>query len=231
MSTAVDVRRAESRAPTDFGWLDSKHSFSFGRHYDPANTGHGSLIVLNDDRVAPGGRLRHALPSRHGDRHVGARRRARTPRLGRQPWRPVSRARAAHVGRPGHTALRDERQHTEPVHFVQMWVVPDTRRHRTRLRTARLQRAPRRRRARRRRLRARATRRHLDHQAARRCGSAACSPAKTVELPDAPFVHVFVAAGLDTGRPTLEAGDAARLTAAGTSLAANRAKRDHRVGI
>ena len=43
--------RAESRFISDFGWLDSKHSFSFGHHYEPANTHHGLLLVNNDDIV------------------------------------------------------------------------------------------------------------------------------------------------------------------------------------
>src|ERR1700730_13567435 len=50
----VDVRRAEDRMKTKIGWLDSKHSFSFGHHHDPANTHHGLLLVNNDDTVKPG---------------------------------------------------------------------------------------------------------------------------------------------------------------------------------
>ena len=48
----IDVRRAGDRFHTSIDWLDSWHSFSFGRHYDPANTGHGLLVVSNDDIVA-----------------------------------------------------------------------------------------------------------------------------------------------------------------------------------
>ena len=63
----IDYRPAGSRAHTDIDWLDSWHSFSFGEHYDPRNTGHGLLIVSNDDRVAPARqRLRPAVP--HPDR-------------------------------------------------------------------------------------------------------------------------------------------------------------------
>ena len=46
--------RAPDRAATKISWLDSKHSFSFGRQYDPANTHHGVLLVNNDDTVRPG---------------------------------------------------------------------------------------------------------------------------------------------------------------------------------
>src|SRR4051794_36901614 len=54
LSPSVDVRRADERFKTDIGWLDSKHSFSFGGHYDAANTHHGLLLVNNDDIVHAG---------------------------------------------------------------------------------------------------------------------------------------------------------------------------------
>ena len=47
----IDVRRADSRFDSKISWLDSHHSFSFGHHYDPANTHHGLLLVNNDDTV------------------------------------------------------------------------------------------------------------------------------------------------------------------------------------
>src|SRR5260221_9162417 len=57
----IDFRRADTRFRTSLDWLDSRHSFSFGRHYDPANTHHGLLLVSNDDRVRPAsGFGRHA---------------------------------------------------------------------------------------------------------------------------------------------------------------------------
>jgi quercetin 2,3-dioxygenase len=51
----ITPRKAEDRGRSRFDWLDSRHSFSFGRYQDPAHTGFRSLLVLNDDRVAPGG--------------------------------------------------------------------------------------------------------------------------------------------------------------------------------
>ena len=53
MSATVEIRRAADRAVTTTSWLKSRHSFSFGDHYDPANTHHGVLLVSNDDIVAP----------------------------------------------------------------------------------------------------------------------------------------------------------------------------------
>ena len=49
----VDIRRAGDRFRTRIGWLDGKHSFSFGMHQDRENTHHGLLLVNNEDVIAP----------------------------------------------------------------------------------------------------------------------------------------------------------------------------------
>ncbi|HEY2695973.1 MAG TPA: pirin family protein, partial [Pseudonocardiaceae bacterium] len=54
LTTDTDLRRAEDRMHTKWSWLDSHHSFSFGRHFDPSNTHFGLLLVSNDDVVDPG---------------------------------------------------------------------------------------------------------------------------------------------------------------------------------
>lgn len=128
----VDVRRAQDRFTTEAGWLDSKHSFSFGHHYDPANTHHGLLLVNNDDVVDAGtGFDTHP----HRDMEIVT-------------W--VLEGSLVHQDSTGHNGviypglaqrmsagrgiLHSEKNdswrlagdvHRDPVHFVQMWVVPD----------------------------------------------------------------------------------------------------------
>jgi hypothetical protein len=51
----ITVRKSEDRGATKLGWLDSKHTFSFNRYYDPRHMGFRSLRVINDDVVSAGG--------------------------------------------------------------------------------------------------------------------------------------------------------------------------------
>jgi len=50
----VYLRRSDERGPSDLGWLQSRHSFSFGGYYDPDHMGVSALRVINDDQVRPG---------------------------------------------------------------------------------------------------------------------------------------------------------------------------------
>ncbi len=137
MSTAlqpeIDIRRADDRFKTNIGWLDSKHSFSFSRHWDPGNTHHGLLLVNNDDIVLPGtgfethphrdmeivtwvlqGSLVHQDSTGHSD--------VIYPGLAQ---RMSAGTGILHSEKNDSWRLAGGPEHTEPVHFVQMWVVPD----------------------------------------------------------------------------------------------------------
>ena len=227
LTPQVDVRRAEERFKTRLGWLDSKHSFSFSRHYDPANTHHGLLLVNNDDIVNPGtGFETHP----HQDMEIVT-------------W--VLQGSLVHQDSEGHTGviypglaqrmsagtgiLHSEKNdswrlsgeaHTDPVHFVQMWVVPDE----SRITPGYEQ-------------------LEIDHELLSgrlvpvasgmpgHEGAAAIriknryaalhasrlQPGQSVQLPEGPFLHLFVPRGSVTleGAGQLAAGDAVRFTATG----------------
>src|SRR3954454_1329753 len=130
--TTVDIRRAEDRAKTKIAWLDSKHSFSFGSHYEPENTHHGLLLVNNDDIVKPGTGfdthphrdmeivtwvLRGSLVHQDSTGHSGVI----YPGLAQ---RMSAGSGILHSEKNDSWKLEGDR-HVDPVHFVQMWVVPD----------------------------------------------------------------------------------------------------------
>ncbi|MET3129882.1 redox-sensitive bicupin YhaK (pirin superfamily) [Oxalobacteraceae bacterium GrIS 1.11] len=50
----LEIRKSAARGQASHGWLDSRHSFSFGHYHDPLHSGFGPLLVINEDRVAPG---------------------------------------------------------------------------------------------------------------------------------------------------------------------------------
>ncbi len=217
VTAAIDIRRAHTRAHTEIGWLDSWHSFSFGRHYDPANTHHGLLLVSNDDRVAPGtgftthshrdmeivtwvlsGRLLHAdSEGNRGELYPG-----------------LAQRMSAGTG-ISHSEMNASP--SEEVHFIQMWVPPDTNG-----------------------IEPGYEQRDIDQELARgglhpiasgqgHAGAisihqrdavlwgARLGPGETVSVPDAPHVHVFIARGRGVleGPGELDEGDATRLTDAG----------------
>jgi redox-sensitive bicupin YhaK (pirin superfamily) len=124
--TSIDVRRANTRAHTQIGWLDSWHCFSFGRHYDPANTHHGLLLVSNDDRVAAGsGFSTHSHQDMEIVTWVLSGRLLHKDSEGNEGVLYPGLAQRMSAG-TGISHSEMNASQTDEVHFIQMWVPPDT---------------------------------------------------------------------------------------------------------
>ncbi len=124
--TQIDVRRAEDRFHTHIDWLDSWHSFSFSSHYDPGNTHHGLLVVSNDDRIKAGqGFGTHPHRDMEIVTWVLAGELEHKDTLGNSGLIYPGLAQRMSAGRG---IWHSEKNNTSDadVHFVQMWVLPDT---------------------------------------------------------------------------------------------------------
>jgi len=224
----VEVRRATDRFDTKTGWLDSKHSFSFGPHRDSANTHHGLLLVNNDDRVLAGTGfethphkdmeivtwvLQGSLVHQDSEGNSGVL----YPGLAQ---RMSAGTGIRHSEKNDSWGIQGGPRHEDTVHFIQMWVVPDEagivpsyeqleisdELLRGGLVTV-----------------ASGMAKHDGASAIRIQNRSAAlyaarmRPGDSVTLPEAPFVHLFVARGIVAleGSGALAQGDAARMTATG----------------
>ncbi|WP_182360242.1 pirin family protein [Tomitella gaofuii] len=134
----MDVRRAADRFSTRIDWLDSHHSFSFGHHYDPANTHHGVLMVNNDDVVASGRGfdthphrdmeivtwvLRGSLVHQDSMGNSGVIYPGLAQRM--SAGTGVLHSEKNDAWRLDGVTAEFSREHDEAVRLIQMWVVPD----------------------------------------------------------------------------------------------------------
>ncbi len=220
LNPSVRIRRSRTRSHDRGGWLDSRHSFSFGNHQDPMNTHFGRLLVNNDDHIAAGTGF-----DTHGHRDMEI-----------VTW--VLSGSLVHQDSEGHSGLiypglaqrmsagtgilhseRNDRS-DDPVHLVQMWVVPDDTGadpgyEQQEIAPGELENDLV--------VVAGGSDTYADRAAIRiRNRTSALlasrlSPGHSVALPDAPFLHLYVPVGSVAleGVGVLDTGDAARITASG----------------
>ncbi|MDV7104650.1 pirin family protein [Vibrio sp. TH_r3] len=119
------IRKAQDRGVVDFGWLQSKHSFSFGSYYDPNHVGVSVLRVINDDTVMPGkGFGEHA----HNDMEIisyvieGALKHKDS--TGNSYAVPAGDVQRMSAGR-GVTHSEFNASNTDKVKFLQIWIEPN----------------------------------------------------------------------------------------------------------
>jgi redox-sensitive bicupin YhaK (pirin superfamily) len=120
------ILRSGDRGKTDLGWLDSKHSFSFGEYYDPQRMGFRSLRVLNDDIVAPGGGFGlHPHRDMEIVTYVISGALQHKDSLGNEGVIQSGQIQHIHAGK-GIAHSEFNASQIEPVHFMQIWIVPRT---------------------------------------------------------------------------------------------------------